>query len=1009
MLFVLAELSAEGVLSHPRKVYVITTQHFDILFPKECARTAKLFADNADSLYESAKIQIGSKYDFRIPIVISPDSDTLSIRYTASPYNRFVIMDGIPTSEQFCSDDTKLNLFYGQLCMAMASSIRTPFQQFLADVITGSNYQPVALLNLPFSFIESRSRLVQNDYDALTILVQAKIEDKFPSYYQASVTYDIYPGNDLIIAACTAFSAYLIQAYGYEKYSEIWNESGTIHPFLMAGIFYKIYGKTIQSLWKEFEDSIPLPENLEYMQERNEITQKIFAEDTEGLYSNVLITDYGIVWYDAMRHEVDIYDKNSKSKIRRLLFLADDVEKMTLSPDGRYVAVTYTQIKTGVTFKKKVAWIYDLKEREFLDSQEYCLRDAAIIRRNNENLVAGIALNDEFPKIQVWNFTEDIEDEKPIYERKFSLNELPYSLIYAGDDNLAFLLKVQNNQYLVKLNLSTGYEQRWKLSQNNNIKINELYLCKTESEGIQKNIYAFEFKNTDGFGLSRMGYITLDDDYNPEKIYFQQFDLSGGAYYPQFVNDKVYFVSKKLNHNELCILPVSELNFEEGKILQSKTASLEKGYEPPEIFFDKKNLDEYKLSRYFPLKYLYPFDLSPFLPIKNISIDEGASKWPGLGATIGTHSDPFINNNILVSAGWNFFDMSLTKIFNGSQRIFKEEMLDENAENKSKSFAAFMENTSTPVDIKVGALLKYNFDGEYDFLGIAGTSWQVPVGMNFSNLSFGIQSEYEASTDYYDPDYVGVYKSLNNWPSFEDAYSLFRFSLSAGYGNIHQYGQSPYEKRGIRFGARLYSIWDLYEIKLLEKTRKELLEGTASLNENEKLTEAQVNEFYQENMLNISQLNLGMYVDISIPRLTPLHIKNGWVLSVPAKVSLELFNTTGVALDTKAEILLIGKEIHNGFPFLQLYFSRFGIYAGYDLKLNYDTTKVGRPDLRKRENYGKVLTETTLDDNIFVTINLDLSSPIGFLSSKVIGTVFKISYYPRTNATVLNFNVVANF
>ena len=110
LLFVLAELSAEGVLSHPRKVYVITTQHFDILFPKECARTAKLFADNADSLYESAKIQIGSKYDFRIPIVISPDSDTLSIRYTASPYNRFVIMDGIPTSEQFRSDDTKLNL-----------------------------------------------------------------------------------------------------------------------------------------------------------------------------------------------------------------------------------------------------------------------------------------------------------------------------------------------------------------------------------------------------------------------------------------------------------------------------------------------------------------------------------------------------------------------------------------------------------------------------------------------------------------------------------------------------------------------------------------------------------------------------------------------------------------------------------------------------------------------------------------------------------------------------------
>ena len=51
-------LWAGGVLSSPRRVYVITTEHFEIMFPKESAETAKLIADNADSLYEKAKQEI---------------------------------------------------------------------------------------------------------------------------------------------------------------------------------------------------------------------------------------------------------------------------------------------------------------------------------------------------------------------------------------------------------------------------------------------------------------------------------------------------------------------------------------------------------------------------------------------------------------------------------------------------------------------------------------------------------------------------------------------------------------------------------------------------------------------------------------------------------------------------------------------------------------------------------------------------------------------------------------
>ena len=41
-------LYAGGVFSSPRKVYVLNTNHFEIIFPKESEETAKYIAQNAE-------------------------------------------------------------------------------------------------------------------------------------------------------------------------------------------------------------------------------------------------------------------------------------------------------------------------------------------------------------------------------------------------------------------------------------------------------------------------------------------------------------------------------------------------------------------------------------------------------------------------------------------------------------------------------------------------------------------------------------------------------------------------------------------------------------------------------------------------------------------------------------------------------------------------------------------------------------------------------------------------
>lgn len=179
--------------------------------------------------------------------------------------------------------------------------------------------------------------------------------------------------------------------------------------------------------------------------------------------------------------------------------------------------------------------------------------------------------------------------------------------------------------------------------------------------------------------------------------------------------------------------------------------------------------------------------------------------------------------------------------------------------------------------------------------------------------------------------------------------------------------------------------------------------------ENYHLTEAQLKEAVDARMLAISQINLGISAKIEIPRLTPLKITNGWVLSLPASITARFFYENGTAISINPEILLIGNEIHNGFSLLQLYFGRVGLKAGYNLNFKYDTSKVLKPDIR-RENYmGEILANTYLDESFYLLLNIDFTTSIGFSTSSMFSLENKIAYYPRSNGFLYSFSFVARF
>ena len=652
-------LYAGGVLSSPRKVYVIKTNHFEIIFPKESAETAHFIAEYADSLYEEAKSQTGLQKDFAMPLIISPDSSVLDVKYTNRPYNRIVIFDAVADNTQTGSamggDQILLKLLYKEIFRAVSCSVRSPFNEFVYKYVLGDPYQPTAFINLPFSFVEAYSDLASgaaNDQYFQQLLIQAKLEGKFPTWFQAAAIRDIHPGNDLCYAASTGFAAYLMQSRGVEKYAEFWNECGKLHPYFLNGIFYKVYGKLLFEVWKEFEESVPLPEDMEEMQAIEAMSREVSENDRQGAFENILYTNYGVVWYDSIRHEVDIFDANSFFKIRQLLFIADDITKLSLSPNGRYVSASFTRGTSRTEFKEDVTCIFDLKDRKFL-SQKFPVRDASFIEGEaGAFYIAGLDVKQKQPVLKVYSFKTDKAGYEEIFEKSFERTDSVYSITSAGEGNIAYLYSNEEGTSLV-----VDLQQFWSLTDENGNQITPFSLRYIKASALFTFSYYPDLPEDEG-ALVRSGYITLkqqEDKPLLEKVFVQKDDVSGGVYYPFIANGKLYYCAKKYSHNELRYLQLDQLAFSEGvveeKTLESEETDLD---EEPEVDFNKpelrlaeKRLGEYDLKMYNPLKYMLDISFTPLLAIRDITIEKGPVYWPSLGVYISADSDPLRNTELI--------------------------------------------------------------------------------------------------------------------------------------------------------------------------------------------------------------------------------------------------------------------------------------------------------------------------------------------------------------------------
>lgn len=1005
-------------------MYAVKSEHFEIIFPKQCEDTAELLYSSADKLFSQAAQELAEGLELSInsslfmPVIISPDSDALEVKYTASPYNRIIIFDSPKNSDTAVFSDSLLSLFYHEIYLALLQTTKSPFNQFVGKYLAGDSYQPVSLFNLPYSFVDGAAFLAEggaafgaetasgrrmDDGYFLQILSQAKLEGKFPGWLQVSAVIDVYPGEELALAAGSGFAAFLLSTYGIEKYSELWTECGKLNPMVTQGIFYKVYGRTLDALWKDFEESVPLPQNLIAAEDDVPGFEQLFPLDKEANYEFIQLSDYGFVWYDRLRHEVDIYDENNFLKIRQLLFLADNVERMTLSPDGRLLSVSNTQPRTMEDLCESYTWVYDLKMRKFLNVKAP-LRDAAIVlTTDGKYAFAGVNIREPEPQLQVYSFSIDSEKTELIFNKGYARNSVPFSPAYAGTGELVYILDEGSKQKICRVNFEAEdvVVDQYKVSGNAGVKIRNLNYQRGES------VFTFEYADPEEHSFTRAGIISVD----LSRITFLTDDFSGGMHSPVLSGSNLYFGAKKFSSTKLCSASFGALN-------KNETQLVAVNENEEQNISDESDFQTIKPALYNPFKYMADFSYTPFFPIRLMDLNDGILYWPGLGLSVETQADPCMNTQAVFAAGWNYIPLDFSWTSNIPSSYLARLRYASVETDKDKSAAIYIENSSTPVYLRAGALFNFNLDGEYDLNFLAGTQWKIPLGIALRTLNFNIQTSYNISTDYYDQTLTDSHPSLSDWPSFKEAYEIVEVSAAVEYSNIHQYGWSPFEQRGLSLGARIFSMWDMYEVRLLRKAREEerkaqqeALKAQQNNQENEsknpsdKLTKAQKKNLFSESIMDITQLNVGLYGTVAIPRLTPFTTWHGWILSAPAKITAEFMNKAGTALEARGQVLLFGKEIHNGFRPLYLYFRRVGLTVGYDMSLNYNTSEVRLPDIRHDNYLAEVFSDVYYSDAVFMILNLDFNLAAGRPSAVPVNTTLMGTYFPDTKgyAVTLDF------
>ncbi|MCR4713478.1 MAG: hypothetical protein K5751_03765 [Treponemataceae bacterium] len=375
--FYMTEIVAENL-------YTLRSEHFEFIYPEESEETAVILYENAEKLYEKAASLLQTDINLFLPVYITPDTQQLNAYYTAAPYNRIVFFDTPPdTFSLSVFSNTKTSVFYHELIHAFTMNMKDGFWDFVSSLL-GDIYSPSYLFTSTLSFLEGATVSFEsmdgegrlNSGDCLAYLVQAKIEDVFPGWKDASGPRDIFPASQYAYLFGGAFNRYIQKKYGMEKYSELWTlcgSGGGWNPFI-DGSFKTVYGVSIEEEWSEFEKSIPVPvlaDDIDVVTVNGKPSSHSAFAFRNGKEKGIAFLENGsFIKYAQVDNETGL-----PGKLKNLLLADGYVSDLSFSDDGRYLLITGIGTNLANSYSLK---IYDMERNEYVAKAVYPLSSACL-------------------------------------------------------------------------------------------------------------------------------------------------------------------------------------------------------------------------------------------------------------------------------------------------------------------------------------------------------------------------------------------------------------------------------------------------------------------------------------------------------------------------------------------------------------------------------------------------------------------------------------------------------
>ena len=211
---------------------VIKTKHFDIIFPAQSESSARLLASYADQTYEQMSLLFNIDIQGRIPVTFAPHTDLFNGYYNPVPYPHIVLFDTPMDPEWSVFSNSLEALFIHELAHAISLNTRSPYYRVLRNIF--GNWATPAAFTAPGFMVEGVTIAMEsqegfgrgNDPLIKQKLRQAIHEDKFLTPFQASGVYDLPNQRGAHYDYGGLFSMWLIETYGMEKYTALWQAMG---------------------------------------------------------------------------------------------------------------------------------------------------------------------------------------------------------------------------------------------------------------------------------------------------------------------------------------------------------------------------------------------------------------------------------------------------------------------------------------------------------------------------------------------------------------------------------------------------------------------------------------------------------------------------------------------------------------------------------------------------------------------------------------------------------------